>query len=404
MNNKIFIFSFIFLFLFLINSNLIQAPGISGTVLEKLFFQPGLEKTYVYHVNSNTVRGMNHDISMGGNLCQYFTLSTDVLYLEPKEIKTFEAHMKLPQELAPGEHRCYICATEAEGRGGDGGSSIGTKVRVCAVITVLSPYPGKHANFTLNVDNVAKGENATFVLGIFNSGTDRINVNGIIDVFNQNPSAGKETKIITLKTKSEALESGQKTILNASYNTSDMDIGEYKAIATLYYDGFTDTKEKLFCVGELDIDIVEFTSEVSKDQLNPINIKIKSKWNGKIKGVYASIEILNPEKNIQVVTVNSPPTDLEPWEEKTLTAYWDTAGVNVGKYNAKVILYYENKTTIKTGEIEVKEFALGPSISLTTILLFILVIVVLLLIILIISMMKKMQKQKVKTKKKKKRR
>ncbi len=395
MEKKIYIFIFLFLFLIL-NSTFIIAPGISGAVLERLFFEPGLDKTYIYSVNSNTIRPMDHYIDMNGDLCSYFTLSTDNLEnLAPGEIRTFEAHMKLPQEFEPGEHRCYICATEAEGRTPEGmGSSIGTKVRVCAVIIIIAPYPGKKVEFSFNVDNVAKGENATFLFDVFNIGTEELDVGGVVDVFSKDIKVGKETKIFTLKTIGEHTVSGEKAFFNVTYNTSEMEIGEYLAKGTLHYDGLQEIKEKTFRVGELNIEILEFTEEVSQNKLNPINVKVKSKWNGDIKDVYASIDITHPEKNIIVASINTAPANLGPWEEKNLVAYWDTTGIEIGGYDVKVTLHYEDKITIKQGIIKVKEFALGPSISFTAILLFILIIVVLLLIILIISMMKRMQKQK----------
>ncbi|UZE93953.1 MAG: hypothetical protein IB618_00025 [Candidatus Pacearchaeota archaeon] len=405
MNKKIFIFIFLFLFLVIIfNSTLITAPGIAGAVYEVLFFEPGLEKTYVYHVDSNTIRPMDHYIDMNGDLTPYFTLSTSVFEdLAPGELRSFEAHMKLPQELEPGEHRLYICATEAEGRTPEGaGAGIGTRVRVCAVIIVISPHLGKHVEVSMDVENVAKGEDAEFKLNVFNIGTEAIDIHSVIDIYSQEVSAGKETKIVTLKTDKDYLVSGQKTTLSASHNTSDMDIGEYKVKAILYYDGLQETVEKTFRVGELNIEILEFTEEVSQNQLNPINVKVKNGWKGEIKDIYASIEVKHPTKNLVIATIKTPPTNIKAWETRNLVAYWDTTGIETGEYDAKVVLHYEDKTTVKEGKIKVKEFVEGPAISLTAILLFMLIIAVLVLIILIIHMMKKRQGRVVKKKKIKK--
>lgn len=404
MTKKVFSFLsflvFIALILFIFNNENISAAGIAGAVDEFLFFQPGLEKTYLYTVNSNTDKVMDHSIYVTGDLASYFTLSTDVLKdMAPGEVRSFTATMKLPQELEPGEHSALICVAETKTRGiGEG--TIGSKVVVCAIIRVFSPYPGKHADFTFSVNNVGKNENATFNLEVTNTGTETINVYADIEIYNPAVEARKESKIVTLRTKSASIVSGQKTNLITTYNVSDLEIGEYKAKAILYYDGGQKTKEKTFRVGELYIEILEFTKEISQNKLNPINIKVQSKWNGNIAEVYASIEVKDSVRNQIVGVITSPPNDLKPWETKNLVAYWDTTGIAAGNYSAKVTLHYEGKTTTKDDFIVIKEFR-EKATSLTDMLLIILIVVIILLIILIIRVMKR-QKKVIKKKKIKK--
>lgn len=401
MFRRTFILLFAIVVLIIFNSGLIAAPGIGGAVLERLFFKPGLEKTYVYHATSNTVRTMDHDVNMNGDLCTYFTLSTNVLEdMIPGETRTFEAKMKLPQQLDPGEHRCYICVTESEGRVPEGaGTGIGTIVRVCAVISVLAPYPGKNITVTFNVADVQKGENATFLLDVLNSGTETVDVAGTIDIFSEEPVAGKETRIVTLKTKSYRIESGVKAALNASFNTSELDIGEYKAKATVAFDGKEDIKEKTFRVGELDVDIIGITEEVPQNKLAPVNVQIESKWKGPIKGVYATLDITSLKRNVKVATIKTAPYDLAPWEKKNLVAYWDTTGIEPGEYNVKVTLNYEGKTKIKDEKLRVREYREGIGVSPMIIAIIILIIVVIILIVLVLRLLSKMQEQRKSTKK-----
>lgn len=371
----------------------VSAVGMTGTVYEKIFFKPGLEKTYFYTVNSNTDKVMNHDISVGGPLAQYFILSTNVIKdLAPGEIGRFSATMKLPQELAPGEYVNNICVAENKTRGGSAeGSSIGSRAVVCAVISVFSPYLGKHIDFNIKVKNVSKNENATFSLEVLSQGTELVNVKGMIEIYSPKPKAGAEEKIITLYTNEKTLQTGEKATLSASLNVSDFEIGEYKAKATVFFDGNQTSKEALFRVGDLYMEIVDFTKEVSQNKLNPINIKVESKWNGPIKNVFAALEIHDLKRNVVVAKINSAPADFAPWESKTLVAYWDTKGFEEGEYKIKITLNYEDKATIKDWTIKVKfEEAL---ISPTTLLLLILIVVVIILILLIIKMMKTARKE-----------
>lgn len=401
MSKKIFSFTYLILSFVLILftfsifiSPLASAGGIAGAVYEKLFFQPGLEKTYYYVVNSNTDKVMDHIIGVSGPLAQYFTANTSVLKdMAPGEERAFTVKMKLPQELAPGEYIQYICAAETKTRGAaTEGTSIGSKVVICATISVFSPYPGKHADFDLKVDNVSKEENATVALEVVNQGTEPVTVHGVIDILNQNITAGKETKIITLYTNEKTLTTGQKTTLKSSVNVSDFEVGEYKAKATLFFDGNQTTKEKAFRVGELYIEILDFTKELSKDKLNTIKVRVESKWNGPINNVYATLDVSQIGKNQIAASVNSPPVNFLPWEGKDIIIYWDTTGFEEGKYDAKVTLHYEDKTTVASDIINIK-FAEGQVISFTTLLLLILIVVVIVLILLIIRLMKRTRSQ-----------
>lgn len=402
MSKKIFSFTYLILSFILILfafsifiSPLVSAGGIAGPVYEKLFFQPGLEKTYYYVVNSNTDKVMDHIVAVGGPLAQYFTLNTTVLKdMAPGEERAFTVKMKLPQELAPGEYIQNVCAAETKTRGAATaeGTSIGSKVVICAVISVFSPYPGKHADFDLKVENVSKAENATVMLEVVNQGTEPIIVHGVIDISSQNIKAGKEMKAITLYTDEKTLTMGQKTTLKSSVNVSEFEVGEYKAKATLFFDGNQTTKEKTFRVGELYMEIIDFTKELSKDKLNTIKVKVESKWNGPINNVYATLDVSQIGKNQIAASVNSPPVNFLPWGAKDMMIYWDTTGFEEGDYDAKVTLHYEDKTTVKSDIIKIK-FAEGQIISFTTLLLLVLIVVVIVLILLIIKLMKRTRGQ-----------
>ncbi|MGB9708313.1 MAG: hypothetical protein ACPLXC_03265 [Candidatus Pacearchaeota archaeon] len=397
MDKKLFsILLFINLLLVLVlYSTQVSAVGIAGAVYEKLFFKPGLEKTYTYIVNSNTDKVMNHDLFVNGPLNQYFTLSTNVLRnLAPGDTASFSIYMKLPQELAPGEYINYICAAENKTRGAatEEGASIGSRAIVCAVISIFSPYPGKHIDFELKAANVSKTDNATFMLEVINQGTEAVNVKGVIEIYNPKVEAGAEKKIVTLYTEEKIIETGEKVTLKAELNVSDFEIGEYRAKATVFFDGNQTTKEKLFRVGDLYMEVMDFTKEVSQDKLNPISVKAESKWNGPIKNVYATLEITDLERNVVVANINSAPTDFLPWESKSLVAYWDTTGFESGEYGLKITLNYENKVTIKEGTINIK-FGEGKILSFTTLLLLILIVVVIILILLIIKLMKRTRSQ-----------
>jgi ABC-type multidrug transport system fused ATPase/permease subunit len=298
-----------------------------------------------------------------------------------------------------------VCALESgtRGSGGTGGASIGTRVRVCAVITVFAPYPGKHVNFTMSVNNVKKGEDAVINLDVTSYGTEPVTVHGVIDIYSNDMRAGKENKIITLTTQEASLSVAQNVKLNATLDTKDLETGEYRAKATLYFDDNQTSQEKIFRIGDIKINILDFTKEVSENKLNPLKIKVQSMWNAKIKEVYASVDVIDTAKNRVITTINSPPTDIAAWETKDIVAYWDTTGTEKGEYDLNITLHYEDKTTSAAGKIKV--LAEGMKLSLSTILLIALIVIVIIFILVMLRMMRKMRmgaKNITKTKKKKK--
>ncbi|MCX8193837.1 MAG: hypothetical protein N3G19_00520 [Candidatus Pacearchaeota archaeon] len=385
MNKKFYFFVFailtLFFVLFLIES--VSAVGMAGMTTDYVFFEPGLTRVYQQTVISNTDKPMDHLISVGGDLAQYFTLSKDKVFLKPGEQGQFTATLKLPQELAPGKYETRICALEGgtRGAGGTGGTSIGTRAGVCSIVTVFSPYPGKNADFRLMVDDVKQGDNATVVMQTTSYGKELVKVYGVIEVAPKELKAGQH-KFLTLRTDERTLKTGETVSLNVSFNTSEMDVGEYVVNATLYYEVNQSTKQAVFKIGELTIEVLDFTKEVEKDKLNTLNVKVKSLWNARVDNVYASIDIIDPQKNAVKTTIKSPLTSVNAWETKNIVVYWDTAGFAVGEYVANVSVHYGNASSSKMGSIKIVERK--EILSSTDILIGVLVVVTILLIILLL--------------------
>lgn len=388
MNKKFYFLIFILISIFIsimVSTKLVSAVGMAGMTTDYVFFEPGLTRVYQQTVISNTDKPMDHLIGVGGDLAQYFTLSTDKIFLKPNEQGQFTVTMKLPDYLEPGKYVTKICVVEGgtRGAGGADGASIGTRAGVCSIVTVFSPYPGKNADFKLIVSDTKQGDNATIVMQTTSYGKEIVKVYGVIEVAPKELRAG-ENKFLTLRTEERTLKTGETVPLNVSFNTSGMDVGEYVVNATLYYEINQTTKNAAFKIGELNIEVLDFTKKVEKDKLNVVNVKVKSLWNAKVDDVYASITIIDPQKNAVRTTVKGPLTSVNAWETKNLIIYWDTTGFSAGEYIANVSVHYNNKASFKVDKIKIVE---GKNIlSLTNILIGVLIIVVILLIILMLRM------------------
>lgn len=367
----------------------VSAVGIAGATSDFVFFSPGFTRTYEFMVISNTDKPMNHTVELIGDLAPYFTTSKQSMYIEPNGAAWFTATMTLPQNLTPGEHKGYVCALESQARGGgEAGTNIGTRVRVCSVFTVFSAYPGIHVDFDLYTKDINQGENETIQMTVTNYGTENVTVSGIIEIYFNNFTLKKEDKIGSLNTNTEFLKMGEQKVLQATLPTKDLEIGEYKAVATLYYPGNQTAKERGFKMGDVHVAILNFTDTAVRNKLNMLKVNARSNWNDKINEVYSSIDILDTQGNI-ISSMKSPPVSINPWETNTLSSYWDTNGLNLtqNEYDMKVTLYYQDKNTTSTGKMKIIN---ERKISLMMILIIILILLVLVLIVAVIIIMRKM--------------
>ena len=53
--------------------------------------------------------------------------------------------------------------------------------------------------------------------------------------------------------------------------------------------------------------------------------------------------------------IKTPVTDLDPWQVKTITGYWDLANINTGTYDANITVYYKDQKTSQVSEITVEK-------------------------------------------------
>lgn len=379
---------FLFLFVILLAHN-VKAVGVISDLLPDtvFYFKPEQELNFGFLAFSNTDKVMDHELSLGGDLAEYAMLSTHVIKdLEPGKTEGFSVNLKMPQSLDAGLHTLYVCVGETQARGAVAeGAAIGTKTVACATVKVFSLYPYPFADFSLNVKNVALGEKANFVLDVSSLSLLDMNIRADIDIYNKaNPN-----KIVTLKTQQKRLRSSEKAQLSAELDTANFEIGEYLARATLFFDGTNATKEASFRIGELSIEILNFTEEVEKGKIEPIEIWVKSNWNHKIDNIYATVNI--SKENFTLI-INTPTESVEAWQSKPLVAYWNTQNIKAENYNVKITLHYEDKITEKDGIIKV----ITKIRLMTLILLIAVAVLVIMLIIMIIKTKKQKHRKKAK--------
>ena len=326
MERKRFLLFFLLIGIALLLTKTSYALGASPARVD-INFAPGLETGIVYTVfEDNPEKEL--DIYADGALAEYITFDKNKLIGSG----TFIAKLKLPEYMEkPGEHKTFIFVKEKidEEFVGD---SVGTSVTIGTLLVVHVPLPGRYLELSLDSHNVNVGEPVNFVLQIKSQGTENINITPRIDIA---PQDNPDRVLETLYFKEREIKSQQAIKLKKTLDTTGYNPGRYKAIAVVDY-GKIAKAESDFKIGELIINIVNYTDKIIIEKIKPFNIDIESGWNNHIDGAYAQVSVLNDSETL--VSFKTSSTQLTPWEKKTITGFFDTSNFTKGIYDTNITL------------------------------------------------------------------
>lgn len=346
-------------------------------------FEPGMEITKAYEVGDYSYGARPY---LQGDLEEY----AEIYNIQDFETyQTFEVKLTLPDQLDRGGiHTLFIGATEeAPSTGVISGLS---NVRKTIMILVL--FEEKTAKiYSLSTKNLNENQKINF--SIYTNSLTEQQINSLwveIKVYNFNNEHVK-----TLRTNSFSLESAETKKLELEFDSTGLGPGQYRALAEVYsndvkWEGDITTLESNFNIGTLDVELASISENFTAGQINKMDIKIISKWNGKIKKMFADLFVDEiPQTSTAAHTLSS-------FEEKTLTGYLDLTYVDSGEHDLKIILNYdghtktsEHKITIKgEPQKETKEPS-GIKINNMTIMMFLVIIVLVLVVIILIIGKKK---------------
>jgi len=304
----------------------VSSLGISPA-LKEYNFEPGMKQKIVYTVYGGGDKEL-YAVAKG-NLTEYVTINKKVL--KPGD-DTFSVEINLPKDLeTPGRNRLLIEVGETIDEELSG-PMIRVTVAIRGVVDVYVPYPGRYLETTLSSNNVNVGEPVTFDLKVISRGDQDVAITPKIDIFN---SVG--SRVDTLYLNERLIKSQETLYLKKVLETKDYNPGNYKAQSIIDY-GALAKSETEFKIGDLFIEILNYSNEFYIDGLKKFELVIQSGWNDEIKGAYADITFSNSSGVIEnFKTIN---TDLTPWEVKNVEGYFDTSKFVPGIYEAEVKLFY----------------------------------------------------------------
>ena len=316
--------------------------GVSPAIYE-IDFVPGLEKSFIFNFAGDNP-DLEYVVNVTGDLAEYVNLDKYEYKGQTGEVTAF---LKLPQNIdVPGTHRIFIGALSKSDNPRGGGTSIGLTTRVNGVIKVLVPYPGQYADIDFKINDANAGEKVEYKLIIYSRGKELIITQSRIEVYD---SANERVRVFDVG--SDVIPSTENVEINSNLDLSDLSAGTYKAVAIVSYSGEEKRAEGVFRLGELFVNIVNYTTEFDRYKINPIYIDIVSGWNDPIKVVFASGRV----KSYSDISFQTPSIELAPWKEGRLIGYFDTSAIEEDEFQMDLVLHYEDKTMEKTIDLRLRK-------------------------------------------------
>jgi hypothetical protein len=327
----------------------VNAIGI-GPPRIRIDFEPGLEKDIEYFIVNTENTDINVEMYVKGELKDYVALDKTSFKLNAAERKTVIAHLALPQTVdKPGTNdiRIGALASSANGKA----ATVAAKAGVESQLLIEVPYEGKYLSADIIIEDVKVGEIADITIKISNLGKEDIStISAVIDIYDS-----ENNKIDTVSTDKKELKAGETKELKAQWDTKDVKPGTYTAIALIDYDGNKKEARTTFNVGDVLIEIISLAAnDFSPGEIAKFTIEVESKWNELIKDVFAEIEIYDENQNL-IGSAESNKLNIHAWSKEQIDIFWDSTGIASGKYKVKSVLYYQDKTSEKSFDIEVKK-------------------------------------------------
>ena len=160
-------------------------------------------------------------------------------------------------------------------------------------------------------------------------GKEDIIVDSYIDIYDS-----RENKIETLNLGPDLIESGKVKDYEVKLETINYKAGNYKAVAFVKYLDQTVKAEAPFRLGELFVDVINYTKVFERDKINKFEINVESFWNDPVENLYAKIIILNTKTEFL-----TPSIKLEPWTTSILTGFFDTTEIKENKFYGNITLH-----------------------------------------------------------------
>lgn len=326
-----------------IDMNYVSVPG-------------GFEKTFPYHI-SNTlnvpITAEVYSFYEDGSFEGAFTISKTEFQLGPFETQPFFVTLKLPENVTvPGESRIGISAAERDRKASRGATIV--QGAVASVFHINGLYQGKYVGLSLSAAAEGTEKPVRFTLEAKNLGTENIiDLRARIAVY-QLPN-NFITEVEALRQDSGPLSSWYSTTFTAELAAQPLQMGLYRAVATVFYDGEQKQVESFFRIGSQGITIVSYPREALGGQIHRFPLTIESQYNLPYQSVVADVTLKNKETLAEVRSFRTDAAALQPFETKELLGYLDLKGIPLGVYTMTLLITYDGEMVAMNDDFKVTD-------------------------------------------------
>ncbi len=330
-------------------------------------FLPGQTVTYDIEIVNNAKEILDVIVYARGDLSKNVKISPQMLNLiETDQSKKVTIELTMPDKIeTAGEHPIEIVAVGTTPTTGSENAIVKADLAVISQLIIDVPYPDKYAEARIYVLDTEFGKPINIDIPVFNKGKKKIDSASVkIEIYDL---SGK--LIDSISTETASIGAGDNHKFSAA-SDKQYDSGDYKAVATLSYDGVELKTETTFTIGELNIEIKSLVvNEFVLGEVAKFDILLYNAWGTELKNVYAEMQITDPAGK-EYTNFKTVATDIQSHQIGALEGYWYTKNVLPGVYNARIILHYANKMSQKMFELEVytnkivaREMMIGRAIS-----------------------------------------
>lgn len=314
------------LFILLLSSSVL---AIGAVRLDKEYsFNPNNQLSIDYTIinPASTPTTVHLSADENNTFSDYISFSENDFKIDSGAIHTVKVYLDFPSydSLSNfGLQETWLRAEEITPLTAEG--LFGVKTAVRTAIKVYVPSPGQFAEInSLKVPTVLLGENTAVFAGVKNRGTEKLsNIIMYVTITDHNDKTIKQVSFPGLTLQPDESRTVNKVIMTEKYPA-----GRYDVLAELFYKpGSSTTKKTHFFIGDVDLDLINYTSDVIAGKPNKLSFTVQSMWGSPLKNIRMNLRSKSSQQDL-------PLLDLTSFEKKNVDVYFEIPKTNASTYDA----------------------------------------------------------------------
>lgn len=357
------------------------AIGLSSynSVVKQLDFQPGKEVRFQYFITQTTGRTMDYGFTKSGDFSDYVTFDPPVYALTtPGQSLPFEVVIRFPENdenITAGMHTIMFGVQEQTPPSLAGALGLTASTAIQTGIRVRVLEWNKSVQASVAASPISEGGDA-----VINAGASSWTRATIDEAYMSVRVLDADGKIIkAFVTEKRQILPGQAiSFLPLIWSTLGVRPGMYALEGTLHFDGYETATAATLQIGQLTVNIDEYTKAISSGKINEINVLLSSNWNHPLGSVYYTLESVKGKKSLK-----SPTFIMDTFGQTSAAVFWDATADEPGDYDVVITAHYDGANNEEKGKIKILAPGELPQLEqpFSFTMLFLIILIALLLII-----------------------